>query len=303
MNPQSLPARLCIRRWRAGDMATAIIIWLMFQKWRKSPGRIVTQIVRYEMSRLPSRSIFSIVISGIFILTFITVSHSEVVVFDDVTTVKTPTWIKVLTKGRIFAKGGRLVDIYLDQNHLKRILTGGDGFGYLKYTPQKAGFVSIEARSDASSSSGLHLVMKKNDRGIIIDIEGSFKDALFSEEIREHSQEAVKSLSNEYKIIYISRYVGKGVSRGWLERENFPSSVILRWQGSNTLKILKKKGINLYAVIGSAAVISAAKEYIDHRYTFEKSKDGKFVGDWDEILELLQTADPAVTPEMDPAID
>jgi tRNA wybutosine-synthesizing protein 3 len=44
----------------------------------------------------------------------------------------------------------------------------------------------------------------------------------------------------------------------------------------------------LEAAIGSAVLISAAKKHIANRYTFEKSKDGKVVQDWDEILDLLR---------------
>ena len=158
---------------------------------------------------------------------------------------------------------------------------------------------SIEARSDADSASGLHLVTNKSDKVIIIDVEGAFKDAVFSEDIRENSREAVYSLSKEYKIIYISRFVGKGISRSWLEKEDFPKSVILRWQGISTLKLLKKRGVRLDAVIGSATVIAAAKKHIAHRYTFENSKDGKMVKDWDEILELLQPTAPTGPKEPD----
>ncbi len=247
-----------------------------------------------------SKLMLAICFTGTLILTSVTVSRSEVVVFDGVTTVQTPIRIKVLTKGRIFSQGGRLVDIYLDDTHLKKILTGGDGYGYLKYIPQSPGIKEINARSDANSSSGLILVMRKSEKAIIIDVEGAFKDTIFSEELREDSRKVVKALSKEYKIIYLSRYVGKGVSRSWLEKEDFPKSVILRWQGPNTFKTLGKMGVQLYAVIGSAAVISAAKKHIEHRYTFEKSKDGKIVKDWDEILKLLQPAAPAVSPEKDP---
>jgi hypothetical protein len=255
------------------------------------------------MIRNFNRIILWIVISGTFIFAPASVCRSEVVVFDDVTTIQTPTRIKVLTKGRLFASGGRLVDVYQDEKLLKRILTGGDGYGYLKYRPEKAGYISIEARSDARSATGLHLVMDKNDRAVVIDVEGAFKGAVFSEEIREDSQEAVEALSKEYKIIYVSRYVGKGVSRSWLEKEDFPKSVILRWQGPDTFKILVKKEIKLHAVIGSANVISAAKKYVDNRYTFEKSRDGKFIDDWDEILKLLKKVAPPGEPEMDPSTD
>ncbi len=221
----------------------------------------------------------------------VSVSSSEVVVFDDVTTVQTPVRIKVLTKGKIFVRGGRLVDIYLDETHLKRILTGGDGYGYFKYTPESAGIKTIKASSNSKNASGLHLVMNKNDQAIVIDIEGAFKDAVFSEEIRKDSQAAVTSLGKAYKIIYLSRYVGKEISRSWLEKESFPTSVILRWQGSSIFKILARRDVKLHAVIGSATVISAAKKYSEKRYTFEKVKDGTVVKDWDEILNLLQPAE------------
>lgn len=221
-------------------------------------------------------------------LTAVSAGLGEVVVFDGVTTVQTPTRIKVLTKGLIFAKGGRLVDIYLDDQLLKRILTGADGYGFLKYIPTEPGFKNISARSGTTASSGLILVMRKNEKAVVIDVEGAFKDAIFSETLRANSRKALRALSKDYTLIYLSRIVGKGISRSWLEKEDFPESVILRWQGPDTFKSLIKRGVNLYALIGSADVMSAAKPHVALRYTFEQSRDAKRVEDWDEILNLLQ---------------
>ena len=55
--------------------------------------------------------------------------------------------------------------------------------------------------------------------------------------------------------------------------------------------------MRLDAVIGSAAVIAAAKKHIAHRFTFENSQDGKMVKDWDEILDLLKPATGPQEPE------
>jgi hypothetical protein len=224
----------------------------------------------------------------------VTASPGKVVVFDNATTVQTPIRIQVLTKGRLFAEGGRLVDIYLNDQHLKRIMTGGDGYGYLKYVPEKPGYQNISARSDASSASGLLLVTRRDEKAVIIEVEGAFKDAVFSNELRAHSQEIVEKLSQSFTLIYLSRLVGKGISRSWLEKEGFPTSVVLRWQGNRTFKSLSARGINLHAIVGSTAVMPAAKKYIEHRFSFEKSKDAKFVKSWEEILKLLQ---PAATDE------
>jgi len=243
--------------------------------------------------------VWAICFSGTLMLTWPGVSRGEVVVFDRVTTVQTDIRLIVMTKGLLFAEGGQLVDIFLDDQHLKKILTGGDGYGYLKYTPQDPGLKEIRARSDAGSATGLLLVMSKNEQAIIIDIESAFKDAVFSEEIRENSQRAVNALSKNYKIIYLSRYVGKGVGRSWLKKENFPESVIIRWQGPEIFSALEERGVQLKAVIGSQDVISAAGQQIKNRYTFEKSKEGQTVKDWDEILKLLQTTPPAEQEEKD----
>ena len=73
--------------------------------------------------------------------------------YDQVTTVGTPVYLEVLTKGRIFAEGGRLVEFYLDDRRLGKNLTGGDGHGYRKYTPEQAGMIKVSARSEGESGS------------------------------------------------------------------------------------------------------------------------------------------------------
>ena len=223
----------------------------------------------------------------LFILLFVPVSHGKVIVFDRVTTVQKPINIEVSTKAGFFAVGGQMVDIYLDNKPLKKILTGGDGYGYLKYTPQEGGLKKITAHSIKGSDSGLILVMTENEKAILIEIEGAFKDSVFSDAIRESSQKAVNALSENYKIIYLSRFLGKGISGSWLEKQNFPQSVIIRWRGLATLKRLKKNGVQIQAIIGSSDVISTISEEIETRFSFEKTKDGKTVKDWDEILRLL----------------
>jgi hypothetical protein len=224
----------------------------------------------------------------LIILTIVPESHSKVIVFDRVTTIQTPINIRVLTKDGFFSAGGRMVDIYLENNLLKKILTGGDGYGYLKYTPREAGLKKISARSNTDSASGLILVMDENEKAIIIEIEGAFKDTVFSDEIRASSLKAVNALSESYKIIYLSRFLGKGITGNWLEKQNFPKSVILRWRGPTTLENLKNNSVQLHAIIGSSEVLAAVTDQIEKRFSFENTKDGKTVKDWDEILKLLQ---------------
>ena len=233
-------------------------------------------------------SVKSLILAAILSLMATTVSLAEIAVLDRVTTVNTPIHITVLTRGRFFSEGGRLVDLYLDDEHLKRIMTGGDGYGYYKITPRSPGYQRITVRSNSDSAEGLLLVMTKKDRAIAIEVEQGFKTAVFSDEIKQNSLKAVKKLSKQYKIIYLSRYVGKSITAAWLGNQGYPESVILGWKGASTLKAMKKKGIQIAAIIGSPAVMSAAARLIENRFSFEKTKDGTMVKDWDEILKQLE---------------
>jgi hypothetical protein len=226
----------------------------------------------------------------LFILFSVPESQGKVVVFDRVTVVQKPTTIKVQTREGFFSAGGRMVDIYLENNLLKKILTGGDGYGYLKHTPRQPGLKKITAQSNTDSTTGLILVMDEKEKAITIEIEGAFKDTVFSDEIRASSLKAVTALSENYKIIYLSRFLGKGITGSWLEKQNFPKSVILHWHGPKTLENLIKNSVHIHAIVGSAEVVSAAPDRIEKRFSFEKTKNGKTVKNWDEILTLLQTS-------------
>ena len=98
-------------------------------------------------------------------------AHAGVVFFDTVTTIRSPVYLKVLTKGLLFPEGGRLVDIYSQGRKLGRVLSGGDGYGFMKIIPEAAGLKTYEARMDAHSESAYLLVLKRTDRVILFDIE------------------------------------------------------------------------------------------------------------------------------------
>ena len=212
---------------------------------------------------------------------------SAVIVYDRATTVGTPVYLKVLTKGRIFADGGRLVEFYLDDKRFGKNLTGGDGYGYRKYEPRRAGIINVRATSKGESGSGLLLVMKKSEKAVLIEIEGGFKDAVISDMAAGASRQAVKQLLKNYRVIYLSRFTGIRMARGWLDEMEFPDAPVLQWKGEQTLKALKEKGIHLYAMIGPASVIATAADHIKKRYTFDKNQKEQTVKDWQEVMERL----------------
>jgi hypothetical protein len=234
---------------------------------------------------------FALLILGFLILPAAR-SLGAVIVFDRVTTVGTPVYLKVLTKGRIFADGGRLVELYLDDKRFGKNLTGGDGYGYRKYTPRRAGMIKVRATSQGESGAGLLLVMKKSEKAVLIEIESGLKDAFISDIAAGAGRQAVKQLLKKYRVIYLSRYSGIRMARISLDEMEFPEAPVLRWQGEQTLNALKEKGVNLYAIIGPASVISTAAGHIENRYTFDENQKEQSIKDWQELIKLLSKNAP-----------
>ena len=214
-------------------------------------------------------------------------SQAAVIVFDRVTTVGTSVYLKVLTKGKFFAEGGKRITFYLNGQQLGKTLTGGDGYGFLKITPERKGMQEIEVHTEKDRGNGHLLVLSRDDKVIVIEIEGSLKTSLYTESIRVESRKTVEALSRSYKIIYLSRFLGFNISKTWLKNEKLPISAVLPWRGSDTLEDLKENGINLWVFIGSAALTSTSSEYFEKSYTFEETETGKKLENWAEVEQLL----------------
>jgi hypothetical protein len=214
-------------------------------------------------------------------------AHAGVVFFDSVTTTRTPVYLTVLTKGFLFPEGGRLVDIYSEGQKLGRVLSGGDGYGFMKLTPEDAGLKTYEARMDGHSDSAQLLVMKKTDRALLFEIE-VLSHTFLSKNVGVDTRKALNTLSKKFKLIYLSRFLGKTVANKIIAAANLPVSVVLPWQGPELFEDLKSRPVSITAIIGSADMVSEAADKVPYRFTFEETEDETFVEDWQDIIKKLQ---------------
>jgi hypothetical protein len=230
--------------------------------------------------------------AGFFIVFLISLSGSPhsadagVVVFDRVTGVGKPVFVKVVTRGLVFTKGGRRVAIRIDDGPVHQTLSGADGAAFIKYHPHTPGFHHITAVSEDEKAAGTVLVLAPEESVIVIGIEGGLQSSLFAKEKREEARKAVEELSHRYRLVYLTGWVGVGMVKKWLEKHRFPRSVVLRWRGENVFTQMERNGVRAQAVIGSGALLRAAPDSIENRFTFEE-KDASAVSSWEEIRTAL----------------
>ena len=212
---------------------------------------------------------------------------AAVVVSDRVTSVGRPVFLKVVTRGLVFTRGGRRVAIRIDDEPAYETLSGADGAAFVKYHPDKAGLRAITAVSEGEEGTGSLLVLEPDDTVIVIGIEGGLQKSLYPEQERRRAREALSELSRTFHLVYLSRWVGTGLAKDWLKKHRFPQSVVLRWRGEGDFKTMENRGVRVKAVIGSAALLRSAPDSIDNRFTFDENHAAAVSG-WEEIREALQ---------------
>jgi hypothetical protein len=215
-------------------------------------------------------------------------ARAGLIVFDDVTTEGTSIYIKVMTRGMLFAEGGRRVAIYLDDKAFARILTGGDGYGFVKYEPRRPGRIKVEAWSKRDAAAGMVLVLAETERVVLIDVEAGFKNILLDEDAVAQGRTTLQTLTDNFTVVYLSPSLGISATKTWLQDNQFPRSAVLPWSGPDLLDLLKKREVKLYAIIGSADIVEAAAEGIEHRYSFEETRKAQKVDSWTDVQEVFE---------------
>jgi len=233
---------------------------------------------------------FLLTLCFVFLITaHFNTAYADVIVYDDVTTTDKTVKLKALTKGKFFPAGGKLVEFYVEEKHIGTTLSGSDGYAFLKYHSRSPGIKKLKVKMDTETDEGILLVTNKNDNVLLIEVENTLLVTRLPDLFQpiKGSKEALQRLSKKFRIIYLTTMIGIKESRKWLKDNGFPSSAVMKWQENMTIDELQDRGIRLYAIIASPAVLSEASD-IKNRFSFEETEDGVVVDDWDELLKQLK---------------
>jgi hypothetical protein len=213
------------------------------------------------------------------------IASAGVTAFDAVTSIKKPIKLQALTKGRFFSEGGKLVEFFIDEKHIGTTLSGGDGYAFLKYIPQSKGLKRIKLKTADESDEAMLLVTDKKDKVILIAIEGSLFESTLSFKPAKGAKEAIGTISQKYRIIYLSM-IGIKQSRKWLQENKLYESIVFSWDGENLINDLREKDINIYAIVGSPDMLAEIKDI--RKFSFKETDNGTEVESWSDILKQLQ---------------
>lgn len=239
--------------------------------------------------QLSSQHKSAVLILFVILIFCILISNSAIAgitAFDTVATVKKPVKLMALTKGRFFSEGGKLVEFHIDEKHIGTTLSGGDGYAFLKYTPQSKGLKKIKLTLAEEFAEAMLLVTDKKDRIILIAIETGLFESTLSFKPAKGAKEAIDKITKKFRIIYLTSMIGITQSKKWLQDNKLHESIVFSWTGNNLIEDLREKDINIFAIIGSIEMLAEIEDI--RKFSFKETDDGTEVESWSDILKKLQ---------------
>jgi hypothetical protein len=74
--------------------------------------------------------------------------------------------------------------------------------------------LKVSARSNDHEALGRLLVLEKTDRVLLVEMETVLASFLFQPEAREECVKVLKSLRQHYRLIFVYRFMGAGLTPG-----------------------------------------------------------------------------------------
>ena len=171
-------------------------------------------------------------------------AYAEIIVNDSVALSREEILIKAETKSGYFAKGGKIVEFFVNGKSIGSVLSGGDSIAYKIFKTGRPGMYTVSARSGKDTGSGVILVLKRGSALVFIDIEGSLLAAPFAKKPIKSSREVIRKIMNSYPVVYLhTGNIGISAVREWLRQNKFPASAVMPWQMGDIFAALNKKGI------------------------------------------------------------
>lgn len=218
-----------------------------------------------------------------FILFFSVESYAGVVFYDSVCLKDKKIMLKAVTKGKIFTKGGQIVEFSVDGESIGRSLSGGDGAAFKEFRAEKSGLYKVSVVSGKDKDSGFLLSLKKGAGIVFIDVEGSMFAPMSGKPMKD-SRKIIKAIAKRFPVVYLQAGILDVRALKKLLKENeFTEAPLLSWRDGTVFEEADKKGLKIKFVIGGKTVIESAKEFKPKAFSFNEVEGAEEVRDWEEI--------------------
>lgn len=223
----------------------------------------------------------------IAILFLSSTAGAEVIFFDEISLKGEIVMLKAVTKGKVFSKGGQMVEFSVEGKSIGKSLSGGDGAAFKEFRAEKTGLHKVSVVSGKDKDSGFLLSLKKGAEVVFIDVEGSMFMPM-SGKPKKDSRKIIKAIAKRFPVVYLQAGILDIRTLKKLLKENeFIDAPLLPWREGNVFEEADKKELKIKFVIGGKTVIESAKEFKPKAFSFNEVEGAEEVKGWEEIGKKL----------------
>lgn len=234
------------------------------------------------------RVLVTSICSIVLFFTFSAKALSDIIVHDMVVPTGKKVMLKAKVKGKLFRKGGEVVEFFVNGKSLGKSLSGGDGVAFKQFIPLKTGIYTIKTRSGKEEGKMLLFSLKKGAKIVFVDVEGSLLER-FSQEPRKGSQKVIKKISKRYPIVFLQTgALSSKAIKKWLKKNKFVVLPVVSWDQGMVFNEIIEQGFKIKAVIGGPYVIESARDFNPLAFSFVGVEGSVEVKDWEEIGKKLK---------------
>ena len=216
-------------------------------------------------------------------------AQSGVIVFDTIAPKGEKVILRAETRGRIFSRGGQLVEFFIDGKSLGKTLSGGDGVAFKPFLPLHEGLYQISGVSGEEEHEGLLLALRKGSGIVFIDVEGSLWEGFISRKPRHESRTAVETIYEKFPIAFLQTgFLGLQACKTWLEENEFPDGPVVPWREGAIFDEIVEDDLKIKAIIAAPKVIESAQAHKPLSFCFQQVDHAEWVKDWEEISDRLK---------------
>ena len=214
---------------------------------------------------------------------------SRVILYDVVAVMGRRVMLRAETKGRVFTRGGELVEFFVNEESIGRTLSGGDGVAFKPFAPKVTGLHQIKVSSGAEEDTGLLLSLGEKSSIVFIDVESSLFEGRFARKPRQGSREAIEEINQRFPIVFLQRgFVGVRAVKAWLKENQFIELPVVPWKQGKMFDKIVQEGLRIKAIVADPEVIESASKHKPLCFSFRQSDNASWIKDWEEISRKLR---------------
>ncbi len=206
--------------------------------------------------------------------------------YDQLATPSRPFYLKLRTHRGPLAMGGVRGTFWIDGQQIGTVLTGADGYGFLKYQAPATGTFSLAVRTAAGNAEARLRIITPSTSVVFFESEALLWHMLRTDR-KAVAAGVLAQIASKFELIYLCGAMGRRAARELIRERGLPDRIVLVGKNRLQFEQLANRGVLIFAVVGSARFVAAARGLSRRAFSFETSAHARRVTHWEDLRDQL----------------